>query len=58
MTCAPPDSFTLQHSDVPQPKLLDIPVISDGPWSMPGTHPMPEEPLILGFDLSTTGELQ
>lgn len=51
-----PEDFELQHSDVPQPKLLDGPVVTDGPWPMPVTHPMPEEPMVMGFDLSTTGE--
>lgn len=60
-----PESFDLQHSDVPQPRLLDGPVITDAPWPMPSTHPMPEEPVWVGFDLGrgedttvfiTTGE--
>lgn len=51
MTCAPPDSFTLQHSDVPQPKLLDIPVVTDVSLPMPSTHPVPAAPVILGLDL-------
>ena len=46
-----PDSFDLQHSNVPQPKLLDIPVVTDAPWPMPSTHPVPAAPVILGFDL-------